>query len=295
MKQVFELTKRNMRLFLRDKATVFFSFLSSIILVALYFLFIASLFMQGFEQSDSGLSSSDINFVVYLQMMAGVLILNSLSLSLGAFITAAKDFETRRVDNFLLTPLSAGKLLASYLLGGFAVSFALNALTWCGAALLIGILTGQFITAATLFTGLGVLAAASAISGAIMLLITAVIRSSGALGVISGIAGTFFGFLCGIYMPYSELGEGTAKFGSLLPYTHLTIWFKQVVLGDAFERLSITGEWREILLDEIFSAENLGLAGLDISLPVMLFLCGVFGVACLTAAFVVLRKRMRRV
>ncbi|MCL2084544.1 MAG: hypothetical protein FWH06_04705, partial [Oscillospiraceae bacterium] len=128
MKQILELTKRNIRLFLRDRATVFFSFLSSIILVALYFLFIANLFLQGFEQSESGLSVSDVNFIVYLQMMAGVLILNSLSLSLGAFITAAKDFESRRVDNFLLTPLTAGKLLVSYFLGGFAVSFTLNAL-----------------------------------------------------------------------------------------------------------------------------------------------------------------------
>ena len=295
MKQIFELTKRNIRLFLRDRATVFFSFLSSVILVALYFLFIANFFMQGFVQSNSELSTSDINFVVYLQMMAGVLILNSLSLSLGAFITAAKDFENRRVDNFLLTPLSAGKLLVSYLLSGFAVSFTLNALTWCGAALLIGILTEQFITAATLFTGFGVLAAASAISGVIMLLITAVIRSSGALGVISGISGTFLGFLCGIYVPYAGLGEGTAKAGSLLPYTHLTIWFKQIVLGDAFERLNISEEWIEPLLDEVFSAKNLGLAGLDISLSFMLILCGVFGIGCLAAAFAVLRKRMRRV
>ena len=294
MNQIIELTKRNIRLFLRDRATVFFSFLSSAILVALYFLFIANFFMQGFEQSDSTLSASDINFVVYLQMMAGVLILNSLSLSLGAFITAAKDFESRRTDNFLLTPLSVGKLLVSYLLSGFIVSFTLNALTWCGSALLIGILTGQFITAVTLFSGFGVLAAASAISSAIMILITAVIRSSGALAVISGISGTFLGFLCGIYIPYAGLGESTAKVGSLLPYTHLTIWFKRIVLGDAFEKLNIAEEWIEPLMDEVFSAMNLGLVGLDISLPVMLILCAVFGVGCLAVAFVVLRKRMRR-
>lgn len=294
MNQILEMVKRNIKLFIRDRSAVFFSFMSTIILVALYFLFIAGIYAQGFEDSNSGISTDAANFIIYSQMMAGVLILNSLSLSLGVFTTAAKDFEARRVDSFLLTPLSGTKLLSSYLISAFAASITLNAITWLAAALLVGLLTGYYLTVSTLLMGVVVLLAASIISGAIMMLITAAIRSVTALGVINGVAGTFFGFLCGIYMPYSNLGEGAAMVGSFIPYTHLTIWLKQIVLGDAFDQAGIPVEYRDGILENMFSANNLGVAGLDASLPVMLALCAVFGLICLVSAWVILKGRMKR-
>lgn len=294
MRQITELTKRNTKIFIRDKAAVFFSFLSTIILVALYFLFIAGIYAQSFEEAAPGLSKDAINFIIYSQMTAGVLILNSLSLSLGVFTVAAKDFESRRVDSFLLTPLNGAKLLASYFISSFVASFTLNTLTWGAATLLIGLLTGYYLKFSSLLIGIAILLAASVISGTIMMLITSAIRSVTALGVINGIAGTFFGFLCGIYMPYSNLGESAALVGSFIPYTHLTIWFKQIVLGDALVQVDIPAQFHDNIFENMFSAGDLGLAGLDISLPVMLVLCAVFGLICLAVALGILNKRMKR-
>ena len=287
MNHVMSMTRRNISLFLRDRSAVFFSFLSAIILVALYFLFIARMYTQ---DMDGGPAS---NFLVYLQMMAGVLILNSMSLSMGAFSTVAKDFENRRVDNFLLTPLRRTELLISYLAGGFLVSFILNILTWIISALLIGVLTGYFVSAGAILMGIVILLAASAISAAIMLLVTSLVRSSAAIGVISGIAGTFFGFLCGIYMPFSSLGPTTEKVGSVLPFTHLVIWMKQTLLADAFRQLSLPAGAKAPILTA-FSAENIGFVGLRASLPAMLIFCGVFALLCLAAAWYLLKRRMAK-
>ena len=293
MNHVLAMTKRNMFIFLRDRTAVFFSFLSTIILVALYFLFIAKMYTQGMEQDAAGMfSASAQNFLVYLQMMAGVLILNSMSLTMGAFSKIAWDFENNRTDNFLLTPLRKTELLVSYLACGFIVSFLLNILTWILSVVIIGTLTGYFVAVPTIIIGTLILLAASAISACIMLLITALVRSSAAISVFGGIAGTFFGFLCGIYIPYSSLGTATVKIGSFLPFTHLTVWMKQCVLADAFDKLSITGDLKDIMLGDYFSAKNVGLCGLNIELPVMLALCGVFALVCLFAAWIVLRKRV---
>jgi len=291
MKHVFALTKRNILLFLRDKLSVFFSFMSTIILVLLYFLFIAKSYTSGIlDQTE--LPSKDANFLVYLQMMAGVLILNSMSLTIGVFSTVAKDFETRRIDNFFTTPVSVSGLLLSYLSAAFIVSFALNVFTWIGSALLIGILTGYFVSFGTVMMGIVILVFASVVSCAIMLLVTTLVRSSTAMGVIGGIAGTFFGFLCGIYMPYSGLGKTTEAVGSCLPYTHLTIWMKQTLLSDAFSKLSLTEEGKDMLMGEFFSAKNIGFCGFDVSLPVMLVFCGVFALICRALAWYLLNKRI---
>jgi multidrug/hemolysin transport system permease protein len=295
MKNLIALTKRNIRLYLRDKAAIFFSFLSTIIMVALYFLFIAKMYGQSMTP-ENGLPFSDAekNFLIYLQMMAGVLILSSMSLSLGSFSTIAKDFESRQTDSFLIMPLKNRELLFSYFIAGFITSFALNFFMWMLSSILIGALTGYWIGVGTFAAVIGILAVASLVSCALMLLITGIVKSSTAIGVISSIAGTLFGFLCGIYMPYSNLGTGTEKVGSFLPFTHLTIWLKQTVLSDAFSKLNITGEAKDILLKEYFSANNIGFCGIDIPLWAMLILCGVFALVCFILASRLLKKRITK-
>jgi len=131
MRTVFLFTRRSIQLFLRDKATVFFSFLSTLIILALYFLFIGKSYADGMSETLGGLLSADETYsIVYIQMIVGVLVLDSLSLSIGAFTTIAYDFENRRVDSFLLTPIKSSQLLVAYFSGGFIVSFILNVFTW---------------------------------------------------------------------------------------------------------------------------------------------------------------------
>lgn len=253
MNTISALIKRNIRLFLRDKATVFFSFLSTLILVALYLLFIADIYTDsmdilGAETSGFSLNTGAKDFIVYLQMMAGVLVLNSISHATGVFSTIAKDFESRRIDSFLLTPIKPYKLIFSYFITGLYVSLTLNAITWLISSVVIGLTTGFWISVATFLMSLVVLFVASIISCSFMLLVTTLAKSSVAIGVINGFLGTFIGFLCGIYMPYSNLGESTKRIGSLLPFSHITIWLKRVVLGDAFSQTGIPEEYTDILV-----------------------------------------------
>ena len=298
MNAIVTLTKRNMKLFLRDRMAVFFSFMSSIILVLLYFLFIARIYTSEMDVSASGGIALPIgmdmkNFIVYLQMIAGVLVLNSMSLSTGAFSTIARDFEQGRVDSLLLTPVKTHGMITSYFATGFISSFALNALTWLASYAIIGVVTGYWLAAGAFLSVTAILFAASLISCSIMLLITTLVKSSTAIGVLSGISGTFVGFLSGIYMPYDQLGETTKAVGSFLPFTHINIWLKQVVLGDAFSQAGIEGEFKAVLLANHFSADGVGFCGLDVPLWTTLVFSGVLGLICLVASYVLLRRRIK--
>jgi len=292
MRTVFLFTRRSIQLFLRDKATVFFSFLSTIILIALYFLFIGKSYADGMSEAIGSFFSTDaIYSVVYIQMIVGVLVLNSLSLSIGAFSTIAHDFENRKVDSFLLTPIKPSSLLIAYFSGGFLTSFVLNVFTWLLSILIIGIAFGYWVGLATIVTVGGILVFASVISCSLMLLFTALVKSSAAIGVFSGVAGTFLGFLCGIYMPYELLGQGVEKVGSVLPLTHITIWLKQIVLNDAFGKLGIAGDFQKIML-ESFSAQNIGLVGVNVPLSGTLVYTAVIALICLFVAGRTVRRRL---
>lgn len=293
MKNVFAFTVRNTKLFLRDKSTFFFSIMSTLIMILLYFLFIAKIYIDGINQNVTFISEQAAGFIVYLQMMAGVLVLNSMSLSLGMFTGMAKDFESQKLDSFLTTPVKKWELLISYLLGGIIVSFILNLFTWIITVLLIGLITGYWIFISTFLTAIIVLIVASMISSSVMILLTVIAKSSTALGVINGVAGTFLGFICGIYMPYTNLGKGVEAVGSFFPFTHLTIWFKNIVLNDAFSQIGISGEAKNILMNNWFTANGIGFCGIDIPLYIMLLFSGMVAIICLGASGLLLKKRIK--
>ncbi len=299
MTAVYSLTMRNIKIFRRDKATVFFSFLSSLIIVALYFLFIANLYTSAMDNAGSGsvampLSDQAKNFIVYLQMMAGVFIINSFSTATGVFSTIATDFESKRIDSFLLTPVKTSEIILSYFATGLVVSFSINAFTWLISFLIIGLVTGYWLAAGTFLMVLLVLFIATLVSSSVMLLITSLVKSSAAIGVISGVSGTFIGFLCGIYLPYSNLGEGAKAVGSFLPFSHLTIWLKQVMLDDGLSQLGVTGELKSILYRDHFSAESIGFCTLAAPLWLTVLVSCALGLLCLLLSFGFLNKRIKR-
>jgi len=292
MRTIFLFTRRSIRLFLRDKATIFFSFLSTIILITLYFLFIGKSYADGMgEMLGNALTKDAIYSVVYIQMIVGVLVLNSLSLSIGAFSTIAHDFENRKVDNFLLTPIKSSNLLISYFFSGFIISFVLNTFTWLLSILIIGITFGYWVGITTILVVIGILIFSSMVSCSLMMLFTALVKSSSAIGVFSGVAGTFLGFLCGIYMPYEQLGKGVEKIGAVLPLTHITIWLKQIVLDDVFVKLEIAEGFQGTMLQS-FSAKNIGLLGIDIPLVGTLIYTAAIAVICLLIAGRIVKRRL---
>lgn len=293
MKNIFVLTKRNCLLFLRDKATVFFSFLSSIIIIALYFLFIGKLYQNGFnEQAGMMLTSKQLNFAIYLQMIVGVMVINSISFAIGMFSFMAKDFEKRKVDSFMLARVSRLEVVLSYLVSGFIVSFVLNLFTFFVSFLIIGISTGLWLGAGAFFSVIGALIILTFISCSFLLLITVLIKSSAALGVLNGIVGTVLGFVCGIYMPYSQLGSGMKYVASFLPFTHFTVWLKQIVLGNAFSQFGMSAELSSKMQDMWFSAGNVGFCGLNAPLWLMLLLSVLFGVVCLVVSLLLIKGRL---
>ena len=99
MRNIYAMIKRNCILFLRSKQVVFFSFFSALILIVLYFLFIANLYAQGFNESAGmELSSNQINFAIYVQMIMGVLVIKRIHTSIilhnfGNFNRYSKIFQ----------------------------------------------------------------------------------------------------------------------------------------------------------------------------------------------------------
>ncbi len=295
MKDILVLTKRNCLLFIRSKQVVFSSLFSSLILIVLYFLFIANLYSQGFNDTAGlTLSSNQINALIYMQMIMGVLVINSVSLSTGMFQFMARDFETQKTNALLLTKTKPYQITLSYLLSAFLITILLNIVTLIVSVIIIGASTSVWLGAGAFFAVVGVMIITTIVGCAVMLLVTSIVRSSVAVGVITGCLGSILGFLCGIYMPYTNMGKEAIYVGSFLPFTHMVIWLKQITLGNLFFQFGVPTDVADKMIDVWFSGGNVGLCGANIPLWGMILLSIGVGLICFGISILLLTKMFRK-
>ena len=277
MFNITSLIKRNVKVFLRDKAAVFFSFLSVIILLGLYFLFLGRQYTTGgsFDSIEDNLKT----FLGVGVIMGGVLVINTVSLSLGVMGTIVSDIETRRLEGFMVTPIERYKVILSYFISSTLVTVVLSLMMWGLTILYVGLSSGYWYNLETILVSSLLILFYTFISSALMLFLVTLIKSQNAFGALAGVLGTVIGFMSGIYMPLFVLGKGMSNVASVVPFTHMTILLKQVILKQAYAELP--APFAEAL-GQSYGTQEIGVFGIDI--PMFWLMVGSFGVALILLA-----------
>ena len=96
-----QLVRRNMLNYLRDKASVFFSFLSVIIILALYILFLGQMQVDAI---NNAFGEGDNNaWLVGSWIMAGILTVSTITVPLGAVGNLIDDRANKTLDDFYVS------------------------------------------------------------------------------------------------------------------------------------------------------------------------------------------------
>ena len=265
MCEIWALVNRHIKRFIRDKTAVFFSFLSVIILLALYLLFIG----RQYKVDMGSLNDESLNnFLVMGVMMGGVLVINTMSLSLGSMGNLIEDLNNQTLDAFLVTPTKRFKIIVSYYLSSNIITSTLSIFMWVATILISGIFQSNWYTFDVIIKVIGLLVFYTFISSSIMLFITTLLKSVNAFGVLSGVLGTVIGFMSGIYMPLNILGENVKKFATLVPFTHMAIVLKSVLLEAPMSQLEtyIPNPEDMYSIKDSYGMVELGILGHEVSM-----------------------------
>ena len=298
MYSLTSLIQRNIKSYLRDKTAVFFSFLSVMILLALYLLFLGNNFKpQGLE---GVLTDNQITFMIYAQLIPGLLVINCLSIPLGNLGSMINDFEYRQIDSFLVTPVKRYKIILAYYLASFIITVIISLILLVAAFVIIGLSTGVHLEAMSYVYSILLMILFSFISTAIMVFITSIIKSVNAFGAVSGILGTLVGFVSGIYMPLFILPDAMTKVASLVPFTHMNILLKRVVLPQAFDLLDpqkfeSQAQYNEVIaeLQVAYGYNEIGVLGFDVSLIWIMIGSVILALGLLALATNIIQKRLK--
>lgn len=295
MYELTSLVKRNLKIYFRDKVSVFFSLLSSIILLVIYVLFLAN--SVGSNLSDL-LTNSESKFLVYSNMLAGMLVLNTLTIPLGVLGSVVTDMQTKKMDAFLVTPVKRYKVILGYYLSSYLITLALSIVIWVIAVIFMGLTLGIFYNFSAILYIILLLPVFIFISTSFMILLTTFIPSVNAFGAISGIFGSVIGFISGIYIPLSSgTPEMLRHVSSLIPFTHMGIIFKNILMKQPLDILaSKTNHNEEIIANvrDSFGVNELGIFGNQVPIVAILFISLALAILLIILATKRLNKKISK-
>ena len=227
MSSTGKLVSRNIKLFFRDKTSVFFSLLSVIIIIGLYALFLGNLQVQEIAD-ETGMDSTAAAWLVNSWILAGVLAVSTVTVSLGAYGTMVEDVSRGRVKDFFVAPLKRGQLVAGYMVSSTVISAIMNLIAFAISEAYIVASGGELLPPLELLEVLGILLLSIFAFSSFVCFITSLIKSVNAFAALSTIVGTLIGFLTGIYVPVGVLPEAIVTFMKFLPFTYTAVWLREI-------------------------------------------------------------------
>ena len=232
-----QLIKRHLRLFFRDKATVFFSMLAVLIAIMLYILFLADILVGAIEDTVVGATANQVRTVMSGIILGGTVAVGTVTSSLSGIGRLIIDKEDLAKD-FYSSPMKHSRIIISYVIAsciiaitmsGFSLLLTVGYLILRGAALPTAIQMIQLLL--TLL--LGVISANS-----LMVLLVSRIKSRNALGSIGSIIGTLIGFLAGVYIPLGQLPNTVNRLVHYFPTAHTASLFRQILTDNLLSGFS---------------------------------------------------------
>jgi len=230
MDMIWKLTRRNVDIYIRNKASVFFSFLSVIIIIGLYALFLGDMQVKSINEMllKYGQSIKGTRFLVDSWIISGLLAINAVTITLGVLGTMVYDIENKRFPDFIVAPVSRTSVVLSYLLSAWIIGFIFSLIALVVGELYILSGGGQLLSPMKMLETLGVLALAVISSSSIMYFIASFLKSGSAFGTMSTLLGTLIGFFTGAYIPMGVMPIAVQKAIILVPFSHSAAILRQI-------------------------------------------------------------------
>ena len=235
MTGLFNLIRRNLWVFFRDRSAVFFSFLSVIIIIALYALFLADTQVKSLESMVG--DADGIRFLVDSWIMGGLLAVNTVTVSLGALAVMVRDQETKALRDFMTAPIRRTTIVFSYIISAFIIGVLITVVGLFVMELYITLSRGQWLSMAAMAKTIGVLLLCVINSTAMLFFITSFVRSSTAFSTVSTITGTMIGFLAGIYVPIGVLPQSVQYVIEIFPTSHGAVLLRQLFMEEPLAKV----------------------------------------------------------
>ena len=245
------LTRRNCKLFFKDKGMFFTSLITPGILLVLYVTFLAGVYRDSFVSAMPAgftVDSALIDATVGGQLVSSLLAVCCVTVAFCSNLLMVQDKVTGAIRDLTVTPLRRSTLAVSYFLAS-----ALTTLTISFTALALGLLylvkMGWYLSAGDVCLIVLDVTLLSLFGTALACVVNAPLSTNGQASAVGTIVSAGYGFICGAYMPISSFGTGLQRVISFLPGTYGTSLLRNHFLKGVYAEMAETGFPAQVVED----------------------------------------------
>ena len=229
-----KLIQRNLKLYFRDKAAVFFSLLSVIIVLSLYVLFLSNVQVQSIKQQvGNSIKETDISYLTNTWILAGMLSITTVTSTLGALGFMVNDKEKKILMDFKSSPLKISTYPTASIITAIIVGTIMSTLTLIIYTSYIYINTGYLLNPIILTKTIALIITSATMSASLMGFLISFLNTNNAFSSISILIGTTIGFTNGLYIPLGQLSNNIQNIIKLLPFSHIASLFRRILMSES--------------------------------------------------------------
>lgn len=229
---MLSLIQRNLKLFFRNRAGVFFSLLGALISFILFVIFLKANMLDSWKQLQHPARMLD------LWVIGGTLAVTGITTTLSALSRMASDAERHVYEDLILTGLSRLKIQISYILSATIIGTVLQVLLYLVMIFYFNKIDGtqiQWSISLQLF----IVSLLSSFSAALLnFVLVFFMRSVDTVGKFSSIVGAMSGFLVGTYIPVGVLPEFGQNLVKLTPGAYIASIYRQLLMHDILKNIN---------------------------------------------------------
>ena len=296
---LIRLTERNVKVFIKDRANVFFSMLAPLIVLVLYVLFIGRMQSDGIIASlaEYGVSADDaVRAFSDSWMLSGVMATSCITVPLCACSTMVYDKNRGVSADFAASPIPAWLPSAAYFLSVVVAGLIICLIVLCVCFGWLAISGSWLLSVGDVFACIGVTVLSVLSSSTLLVFVIGFIRSEGAFTGLNVIIGTVTGFLIGAYIPISNFPTAVQYVTLFVPGSYSAALFRTFFMDGAVEEMAqaVSPQFAEGLADSFsvrlnFFGEPLATGWAAVILAGTVFLFG----ACFIVSSVLRAKRIK--
>ena len=246
------LTRRNVRLFFKDKGMFFTSLITPMILLVLYATFLAKVYRDSFSAAlPAGfpLDGAVIDATVGGQLISSLLAVSCVTVAFCSNLLMVQDKVSGARRDITVSPVKRSTLAVSYFLASAATTLIVTVAAFA-VCLVYLVIVGWYMTVGDVLLMLLDVVLLTLFGTALSSCVNFSLSTNGQASAVGTIVSAGYGFICGAYMPISGFSDGLQKVLSFLPGTYGTALIRSHALAGAYREMAKSG-FPDTVIDSI--------------------------------------------
>ena len=240
MKTFSSMTKRNVKLFFKDKAMFFTSLITPMILLVLYMTFLAKVYRDSFAAAVPDgleLDAKLVNGMVGGEILSSILAVCCVTVAFCSNLLMVNDKVSGARKDLLISPTKKSTFALSYYVATLFSTLIISVVATLACFIYVACQGWylSFVDVLQVFLDVFLL---TMFGTALSSCVNVFLSTNGQASAVGTIVSAGYGFICGAYMPISSFGTGLQTVLGFLPGTYGTSLLRNHALAGVFREMA---------------------------------------------------------